>query len=130
MTDGVWNENTTTTVGNADGTSRTLPDGTAYTPRAPFRDGASRDYGDTLADLAFKYWAEDANTNLANGLKPFIPVTNANPATQYWDPRNNPATWQHMVTYTLGLGLTRSLTNPPGAAVRSKATMTVCATAS
>ncbi|MFK4073950.1 pilus assembly protein [Ectopseudomonas khazarica] len=112
MTDGVWNENTTTTVGNADGTSRTLPDGTAYTPRAPFRDGASRDYGDTLADLAFKYWAEDANTNLANGLKPFIPVTNANPATQYWDPRNNPATWQHMVTYTLGLGLTRSLTNP------------------
>lgn len=112
MTDGVWNENTTTDVGNADGTSRTLPDGTTYTPRAPFRDGVNRNYGDTLADLAFKYWAEDANPNLANGLKPFIPVSNANTAIQYWDPRNNPATWQHMVTYTLGLGLTRSLTNP------------------
>lgn len=112
MTDGLWNGSLSTDVGDTDGTSRTLPDGTAYTARAPFRDGASRNDENTLADLAFKYWAEDANTNLANGLKPFIPATNADPATQYWDPRNNPATWQHMVTYTLGLGLTRSLTNP------------------
>ncbi len=112
MTDGVWNESTNTNTGNADGTRRTLPDGTVYTPQAPFRDGANRNYGDTLADLAFKFWAEDANPNLTNGVKPFIPFSNANTATQYWDPRNNPATWQHMVTYTLGLGLTRTLTNP------------------
>ena len=28
----------------------------------------------------------------------------------YWDPRNNPATWQHMVNFTVGLGLSYSLT--------------------
>jgi len=112
MTDGVWNENTNITVGNVDGTARSLPDGTAYAPRAPYRDGESRDYGNTLADLAFLYWAQDANTSIANELKPFIPYKNPDATTQYWDPRNNPATWQNMVTFTLGLGLTRTLTNP------------------
>lgn len=112
MTDGVWNETTNLGIGNVDGTNRTLPDGTTYTAQTPFRDGANRNYGSTLADLAFKYWAEDANSSLSNDQKPFIPYANANANTQYWDPRNDPATWQHLITFTLGLGLTRSLTSP------------------
>lgn len=108
MTDGVWNESTNLNIGNSDGTQRTLPDNTTYNPRAPYQDS----YGSTLADLAFKLWAEDANSNLTNDQKPFIPYANANADTQYWDPRNDPATWQHLVTFTLGLGLTRSLTDP------------------
>jgi len=109
MTDGVWNGDSGFNVGNVDNTSiAALPDGTAYTPRAPFRDSVSN----TVADVAFKYWAEDAQPNIANELKPYIPYKNANAATEYWDARNNPATWQHLVTYTLGLGLTRSLSNP------------------
>lgn len=109
MTDGVWNGDSGFNVGNVDNTSiAALPDGTAYTPRAPFRDSVSN----TVADVAFKYWAEDAQPNIANELKPYIPYKNANATTEYWDARNNPATWQHLVTYTLGLGLTRSLSNP------------------
>ena len=34
------------------------------------------------------------------------------PTSVYWDSRHDPATWQHLVTYTIGLGLTKGLTNP------------------
>lgn len=107
MTDGLWNGDTIN-IGNYDNNSRTLPDGTSYSARAPYKDGASN----TLADLAFQYWANDARPDLANRLAPYAPFKNSDATTQYFDPRNNPATWQHMVTYTLGLGLTTSLTNP------------------
>lgn len=106
MTDGIWNGGGPT-VNNYDNTNQSLPDGVAYTAQAPFKDGSSN----TVADLAFKYWAEDASP-IANNVKPFTPYKNNNAVTQYWDARNNPATWQHLVTYTLGLGLTRSLTDP------------------
>ncbi len=39
-------------------------------------------------------------------------LDNASPSiltAGYWDPENDPAKWQHMVTYTVGLGLTRVL---------------------
>jgi type IV pilus assembly protein PilY1 len=41
-------------------------------------------------------------------------VTAAPADKQYWNPKNDPATWQHLVTFTVGLGLTRSmsLTSP------------------
>lgn len=104
MTDGVWNTDTVN-VSNYDNTSRTLPDGTSYTGRAPFKDS----YSNTLADVAFKYWAEDLQPSIANQLSPYIPYEGTE---KYWDPRNDPATWQHMTTFTLGLGLTRQLTNP------------------
>jgi type IV pilus assembly protein PilY1 len=108
MTDGAWNQGALA-HGNVDNTSiPALPDGTSYTARAPFRDGSAN----TLADLAFRYWSRDARTDIANGLKPFTPYLNSNATTQYWDPRNDPATWQHMVSYTIGLGLTRTLTTP------------------
>ncbi|MBO2929639.1 pilus assembly protein [Metapseudomonas otitidis] len=107
MTDGLWNGDTIN-IGNYDNVARTLPDGTSYTAKAPYKDEASN----TLADLAFQYWATDARPDLANRLAPYAPYKNADAIAQYFDPRNNPATWQHMVTYTLGLGLTTSLTNP------------------
>jgi len=106
MTDGMWNS--AMTVDMDDNASiASLPDGTSYTPRAPFRDSTRN----TLADLAFKYWATDARPNLANNLKQLIAVQNTDAASRYWDPRNNPATWQHMVNYTIGLGLGSALTN-------------------
>ncbi|WP_273536032.1 PilC/PilY family type IV pilus protein [Pseudomonas sp.] len=118
MTDGIWNGDTVTSGrtttdsdavrGNADNTTQTLPDGSTYTVAAPFKDGTAN----TLADLAFKYWATDAKPGLDNKLKPFIPFANPNRETQYWDPRNNPATWQNLVNFTMGLGLTRALNNP------------------
>lgn len=103
MTDGLWN-NDTFNVGNLDSSSTNLPDGKTYTPTEPFKDGSSS----TLADLAFKYWATDAR-DLANNIKPYMPYQGTN---AYWDPKNDPATWQHLVNFTLGLGLTRQIVDP------------------
>ncbi|MCE4070956.1 MULTISPECIES: pilus assembly protein [Pseudomonas] len=106
LTDGIWN--TAGSHGDWDSTSRTLPDGQTYSARAPYKDSASN----TLADLAFKYWATDAQPNIANNVSTYIAESNSNATTQYWNPKNDPATWQHMVSYFVGLGLTTSLTNP------------------
>ncbi|WP_239482269.1 pilus assembly protein [Zestomonas insulae] len=113
MTDGLWRDGDSFTSTNADNTAITsLPDGKSYSPRTPYL-GATQD---TLADLAFKYWATDASSGtsgIANNLKPLILAPNsANPDAEYWDPRNDPATWQHLVNYTIGLGLNSMLTNP------------------
>ncbi|MCL6690824.1 PilC/PilY family type IV pilus protein [Pseudomonas sp. R3.Fl] len=108
MTDGLWNGRGGSVGGNIDANGRTMPDGSRYAARSPFKDGAK----DTLADLAFHYWATDARTDLANELKPYVPFAQADATRQYWDPRNNPATWQHLVTFTMSLGLGQSLVSP------------------
>lgn len=122
MTDGIWNGNNATGTIKSDSASTTLPPvydascpvGTpdcvaspSYTPVAPFKDSNSN----SLADVAFHYWATDLNPSLKNDV-PRFPSTldNADSVTlnaSYWDPKNDPAKWQHMVTYTVGLGLTR-----------------------
>lgn len=108
MTDGKWNSDSFN-VGNVDGSDRTLPDGAEYaSDQGPFTDNT----GNTLADLAFKYWAVDAQPNILNKLAPYLRDPSADTKTQYWNPKNDPATWQHLVTYTVGFGLSSSLTNP------------------
>lgn len=106
MTDGLWNGNNgaTSATLKPDHSNTTLPDSTSYTQQHPFTDDTTK----TLADLAFHYWATDAR-NLTNDIKPIIQAPNANTATQYWDPRNDPATWQHLTTFTVGVGLTAAL---------------------
>lgn len=110
MTDGMWNQDANfANPARADDRNFTLPDGRAYS-------GTRRPYGDTttstLADVAMHYWATDLAPTLANNVKPFIRYNNSNADTQYWDPRNNPATWQHMSNFVVGLGLGSSLNNP------------------
>lgn len=88
-TDGFWNGGTPN-VGNADGTSgpaQVSANGEhyRYQPAAPFSD----DISNTLADVAMKYWETDLQPNLANE----VPTDSADPAF-----------WQHMVTFTMGLG--------------------------
>lgn len=116
MTDGKWNGGGTA-GGNIDKTSVTnLPDGTAYNSASAyariFRDDASN----TLADLAFKYWKTDLS-GLTNNLTPVVfeedgDGNNLKDSVQqiFWNPKNDPATWQHMVNFTIGLGLTDYLT--------------------
>lgn len=114
MTDGMWNDGSFPS-----GISR--HDGATFTPgatgdtsfnydgkRAPFGNDAKTTTG-TLADIAMHYWATDLRSSLANELKPYIHTKNTDAEKQFWDPRNNPATWQHMVNYTMGLGLSNSL---------------------
>lgn len=93
MSDGYWNGRPSGDT-NHDGS---LP--------APYQD----DYANTLADWAYYYWANDLRT-LDNDVKPYIPFKSGNSTTDHNDPRNNPATWQNMVNYTVGLGLSNALT--------------------
>ena len=64
----------------------------------------------TLSDLAFHYWAKDSDGNSANNnVKPDMRVNAAeNGISSFWNPKNNPATWQHVSTYTIGYGATAS----------------------
>jgi type IV pilus assembly protein PilY1 len=106
MTDGIWN--TAIDIGgNLDGAAnRALPatvNGVStYSARDPYSDA----YANTLADVAFRYWATDLAPTLNNNLLPSIRDTTGNDTERFWNPRNDPATWQHMVNFTIGLGLT------------------------
>jgi type IV pilus assembly protein PilY1 len=90
MTDGFWN-GPDPTVGNADGTDGptiTDPEGQTYqyTAADPYQDS----FSNTLADVAMEYWKNDLRTDIVNGV-PSSP--------------ENPAFWQHMVTFGVGLGV-------------------------
>lgn len=82
------------------------------------KDVTKTTYGlNTLSDLAFHYWATDLQPGIPNEIKQLVKKSgdetftsgtgsNAKSTTlpQFWNPRNNPATWQHMTTYTIGFG--------------------------
>lgn len=94
MTDGIWNGNNPSNIGNADNSpGPTIPNHTpggssfTYSPATPFADNHSK----TLADVAMKYWKNDLRPNLDNR----VPTSSADPAF-----------WQHMTTFTIGLGVT------------------------
>lgn len=107
MTDGIWNTDNVTAFGNADNTSVMLGDGaTSYSPISPFMDTNSN----SLADIAFHYWRSDLRSNLINNVAPYMPDRSGTATIRFWNPKNNPATWQHMVNFTVGLGLSSSLT--------------------
>ena len=135
MTDGEWNNTNgsgartpgTSGYGNADGTSVTLPDGTLYdtsaanTQTRAYRDafGGGAEYN-TFSDLAFYYWATDLQPDIANNIRPIIRQPNSidigttgSPylINEYWNPKNDPATWQHLTTYTIGFGGGATLSN-------------------
>lgn len=61
-----------------------------YTPADPFQDGRSN----TLADVAMYYWKRDLRPDLPN----LVPTT-----------ETNPAFWQHMVTFGVGLGVSGTI---------------------
>ncbi len=113
MTDGYWNGSGASSPAdaNTDGTSgpsHTGPNGQTYSyvAQSPFSDGRS----DTLADVAMYYWKTDLRDTLANEVP-----------TNYLDP----AFWQHMVTFGVGLGVTGSI-SPTAAfdAIQTGATIT------
>ncbi|HEY9142655.1 MAG TPA: PilC/PilY family type IV pilus protein [Arenimonas sp.] len=96
-TDGFWNGGYDNAVGDqegSDGPSIENPsdntDVVRYTVSHPFRDGASANYSNTLADVAMRYWKYDLRDNLDN----IVPTSTSNPAF-----------WQHMVTFGVSIGL-------------------------
>lgn len=125
--------------GNADGTLKTfpspdpglvLPVGTPpsfpnYPVSGPGSDQTrvTRDtYGSaslgTLADLAFYYWSTDLQPGIPNIVKPLYKDKNtatygATTLQPFWNPKNNPATWQNMTNYTIGFGPGANWTTAP-----------------
>lgn len=100
-TDGFWNSNTVTTLGNTDVTVPTLPvSALVPAPVTGLTEGANwpRQFYDgtgtsnSVADVAIHYWASDLRTT---GTK----ATNNVPVNS-----SDKASWQHMTTFTIGLG--------------------------
>lgn len=118
LSDGGYND--AYNIGNVDNTARVLPDGTSYTPNTFQTNLYSGVHASRLSDVAFYYWATDLQPSIPNevparwadfnGQKNHYQTNDENfgtlsaPAilTPYWNPRNNPATWQNMVNYTIG----------------------------
>ncbi len=107
LTDGLWNGGTPGGIGDYDNTAHTLPDGKSYSPAEssatahPYHSDADVN----LADIAFYYWARDLASSVANKVPAYIVETDANATVQYWNPKNDPASWQHMVNFFVALGL-------------------------
>jgi type IV pilus assembly protein PilY1 len=118
FTDGLWNSNDNTYYGgNVDTTNSTMPDGTAYTAQYPYKNTSMTpptglSYSNSLADIAFTYWKNDLRSNLTNNLMPSIIDFTGTTDEQYWNAKNDPATWQHMVNFNIGLGLSATLIDP------------------
>ncbi|WP_395682633.1 pilus assembly protein [Dokdonella sp.] len=138
VTDGYWNEGNPTAPGGFFGVqgAPTLPDGVAFTHDTPSRAfwdvpvsptgtcGAtgSTDCYPSLADIGFYYWAKDLRTDLANKVRPYVPdkttgVTGSVPLGVdplanreiYFNPANDPASWQHVVQFMVTLGIAGQL---------------------
>lgn len=101
-TDGFWN-GTNPNVGDVDSTTGPRITGPnnqnyQYTPIPPYSDGRAN----TLADVAMKYWVNDLRSDIQNEIAPST---------------EDPAFWQHMTTFTVGLGFTPTGISPAGTSV-------------
>lgn len=106
-TDGFWNGKPPTNINNADandGPEINEPAGRhyQYTTKAPYKENHSYHdhYGsDSLADVALYYWYQDLKSDIGNE----VPTSNADQAF-----------WQHMTTFTLGMGFEPQGIEPAG----------------
>ena len=113
-TDGFWNGSDPTTptalagAANTNGPTYTPPAGATYTStgyvaQAPFSGGlVSSGSVPSLADVATYYWENDLNTGLTNEVAPST---------------SDPAFWQHMTTFTMGLGFDPTGISPSTATI-------------
>lgn len=93
-TDGYWN-GSNPNVGNSDNTAGPVITGPEqpdyqYQPEPPYADS----WSNTLADVTMHYWKNDLRPDLSNEV-----TTN----------QQDPAFWQHLVTFTVGLGVDGTL---------------------
>jgi type IV pilus assembly protein PilY1 len=119
-TDGYWNDTTVDVSAEGDNANggvitNGFPVGDPkrksfqYTPSAPYQASASP----TLADVAMKYWKKDLMTGLDNN------VPSSYPSNARGD---DPAFWQHMVTFGISIGLSGTSGWSSVAAVPNNAT--------
>lgn len=102
--------------GDKDGSTQSFPittvnGTTSYTPAAPFSDGTPAN-SNSLADIAFHYWVTDLRPDAAmpnDKLLPYYVDRMGTLTQQDMNPKNDPARWQHLVNYVVGVGLGRAL---------------------
>jgi type IV pilus assembly protein PilY1 len=103
---------------NVDGTAQSIPSSAdalalrpspnAYDPRPPYSDNTAG----RLADVAFHYWITDLRSGGDNQVPTYIRKRHLTASglldrnATFWDPINNPADWQHLVNYSIGMGVT------------------------
>ncbi len=137
ITDGYWNgvNPTTPAIGNYQGTSTSFPDGQEYSPGGAAERVFSNQPDPTanycnpnnnnvpqaqclprMSDIAMYYWGSDLRDDLDDNVPPYIPdqrtgrVTGASVEDEvYFNPLNNPATWQHVVNYIIGFSVAGTL---------------------
>lgn len=122
ISDGSWN--------SYGGVSGNYDDGSIQVPAeeigVPYTTTIANNYlykdnnSSTLADTAFYYWIKDLKPGLENHVPRFIDDytdKNGNTITVstgddwwdeeelFWNPQNDPANWQHMVNFNIGLGI-------------------------
>lgn len=118
---------------NPDQRATTLPSGRRYDPAsavaAIFGGGPAQQNLSGFADVAFYYWATDLRPDLPNDVAPYIPdrvtgITGTSittpiggdpdklPDEVYFNPANDPATWQHLVQFVVAFGLGGQLSFP------------------
>ena len=106
-------------------------------PLRPFPDGVYTKFIESgpnqgnkggYADLAFYSWARDLRPDLNNNVATFLddrsilsglgtaptilPANRLEIPQVYWNPKNDPATWQHVVQFVVAFGLTSGLDFP------------------
>ncbi|HVJ62185.1 MAG TPA: PilC/PilY family type IV pilus protein [Tahibacter sp.] len=130
MTDGLWNGDSGVTTPTKDTDGRTLPDGRVYSTgdaqsKIVWNESAAASSVVTMADIAFSYWATDLRTDLDNKVASYLPdkstsvfgtplTTGQDPRDNkeiYWNPKNDPANWQHLVQFMIGFGASGTLPN-------------------
>lgn len=114
MTDGYWNGDDAPTSGarlDVDSTKAatiTGPDNKTYTYDPATQTKFKDNYGNTLADIAMYYWVNDLRPG-SDGLENIVPRGRNVADADY-------AFWQNLTTYTVGLGVSGSVstgTAPP-----------------
>jgi type IV pilus assembly protein PilY1 len=113
-----------TTFSRSDPTSRVFWNVPASPSGSCSPDPGGTDCYPSLADIAFFYWAKDLRTDLANTVPPYLPdkttqITGSTPLQTgddplqnreiYYNPVNDPASWQHVVQFMVTLGIAGQL---------------------
>jgi len=134
VTDGYWTNTVAAPLSTPNtGTSGALPlDDSGASPVATRTYDPNKSYANvykpkldsSLAATAFYYWATDLRPDLKNRVPPYLADTTTgvtdttvralplNPFDDdevYFNPANDPAIWQHLVQYMVGLGVSGTL---------------------
>lgn len=126
MTDGYWNGAAASTAsGNYDGSDGSADITSTYLNKTYRYKKAATDgiatkspyadtYNGTLADVAAYYWLNDLNSSLDNNVR--SNTSKNDKSKPYYSAvegvdRGDHAFWQHLSTYTVGLGVTGSIAN-------------------